>query len=82
MGGSHGRVAWVASALVPHCDVSVHGAPGVGPPRHALAPHWRGVIWRQIDESGVKISLLTAMMLSEPFMPTRCWIAPEMPHAM
>ena len=30
---------------------------------------------------GASSSLLMAMMLAEPFMPTRCWVAPEMPHA-
>jgi hypothetical protein len=27
-------------------------------------------------------SLLMAMMFFEPFMPTMCWVAPEMPAAM
>ena len=31
---------------------------------------------------GASPSLLTQMMLSEPFMPTMCWVAPEMPSAM
>jgi len=31
---------------------------------------------------GASGSLLMAMMKFEPFMPTRCWIAPEMPTAM
>jgi len=31
---------------------------------------------------GASGSLLIAMMKFEPFMPTRCWIAPEIPAAM
>src|SRR5690606_21266102 len=31
---------------------------------------------------GASWSLLTAMMCLEPFMPTMCWVAPEMPAAM
>ncbi len=31
---------------------------------------------------GASPSLLTQTMLSEPFMPTMCWVAPEMPSAM
>ncbi len=31
---------------------------------------------------GASPSLLTQMMLSDPFMPTMCWVAPEMPSAM
>ena len=31
---------------------------------------------------GASLSLLIAMMFFEPFMPTMCWVAPEMPAAM
>ena len=31
---------------------------------------------------GASLSLLIAMMFFEPFMPTMCCVAPEMPHAM
>ena len=31
---------------------------------------------------GASLSLLMAMMFFEPFMPTMCWVAPEMPRAM
>ena len=31
---------------------------------------------------GASGSLLMAMMFLEPFIPTRCWVAPEMPAAM
>ena len=31
---------------------------------------------------GASLSLLIAMMCLEPFMPTMCWVAPEMPTAM
>ncbi len=34
------------------------------------------------EKIGASPSLLTAMMLSLLFMPTRCWVAPEMPSAM
>ena len=30
---------------------------------------------------GASGSLLMAMMFFDPFIPTRCWVAPEMPHA-
>src|SRR4026207_298140 len=30
---------------------------------------------------GASASLLIATIVREPFMPTRCWIAPEMPSA-
>ena len=30
---------------------------------------------------GASRSLLMATMCLAPFMPTRCWVAPEMPHA-
>ena len=31
---------------------------------------------------GASLSLLMAMMFFEPFIPTMCWVAPEMPAAM
>ena len=31
---------------------------------------------------GASGSLLTATMLREFFIPTKCWVAPEMPQAM
>jgi hypothetical protein len=34
------------------------------------------------EKIGASGSLLMAMMFLEPFMPTRCWVAPEMPAAM
>jgi hypothetical protein len=34
-----------------------------------------------ISKIGASESLLIATMLFEPFMPTRCWIAPEIPSA-
>ena len=34
------------------------------------------------EKIGASWSLLTAMMFLEPFIPTRCWVAPEIPHAM
>jgi hypothetical protein len=33
------------------------------------------------EKMGASWSLLIAMMFLEPFIPTRCWVAPEMPHA-
>jgi len=38
----------------------------------------KSAIWK-IGASG---SLLMATMFFEPFMPTMCWVAPEIPHAM
>ena len=35
-----------------------------------------------MEKMGASESLLMAMMFFEPFMPTRCWVAPEMPQAM
>ena len=35
-----------------------------------------------IEKIGASASLLMAMMFFEPFMPTMCWVAPEMPAAM
>ena len=35
-----------------------------------------------IEKIGASWSLLMAMMFLAPFMPTMCWVAPEMPHAM
>ena len=35
-----------------------------------------------IEKIGASGSLLMAMMFFEPFMPTMCWVAPEMPAAM
>ena len=35
-----------------------------------------------IVKIGASGSLLMAMMFLEPFMPTMCWVAPEMPQAM
>ena len=35
-----------------------------------------------IEKIGASSSLLMAMMFFEPFMPTMCWVAPEMPAAM
>jgi hypothetical protein len=34
------------------------------------------------EKIGASGSLLMAMMFFEPFMPTMCWVAPEMPAAM
>ena len=34
------------------------------------------------EKIGASASLLMAMMFFEPFMPTMCWVAPEMPAAM
>ena len=34
------------------------------------------------EKIGASWSLLMAMMFLEPFIPTRCWVAPEIPHAM
>ncbi len=33
------------------------------------------------EKIGASWSLFTATMFFDPFMPTRCWVAPEMPHA-
>src|SRR5271154_4556820 len=33
------------------------------------------------EKMGASWSLLMAMMFFDPFMPTRCWVAPEIPHA-
>ena len=38
----------------------------------------RSAIWKM----GASGSLLIATMFFEPFMPTMCWVAPEMPHAI
>ena len=35
-----------------------------------------------MPKMGASLSLLMAMMFFEPFMPTMCWVAPEMPAAM
>ena len=34
------------------------------------------------EKIGASWSLLMATMFLEPFMPTRCWVAPEIPQAM
>ncbi len=34
------------------------------------------------EKMGASESLLMAMMFLDPFIPTRCWVAPEIPHAM
>ena len=36
----------------------------------------------EIEKIGASLSLLIATMFFEPFMPTMCCVAPEMPAAM
>ena len=52
-------------------------------PQSAMkAAHWKASdLERLLEKIGASASLLIATITFEPFMPARCWIAPEMPIA-
>ena len=87
---SDAALAWRRIQTCFTIEVPDPAAPGADQPRAFSASISFGTtLWTSpttprsaTEKIGASRSLLMATMFFEPFIPTRCWVAPEMPQAM